>query len=205
MLSRQIFFFRCVHDVLGISTTLKDQPSQIFGAFEYSSLLKEDEFHRLADAIICDGTTRKIRGNTRNPVTYNHLDRDLQDFKLHELRPTCNNNSCLCLALKSGGCFLVVDCGKPLDEAAWDILNVSACFEYYADLAEALDARQKASVSLSMQTFKSHVLKEPIGVVGLITPWYLLLLFIDHLFGFCFLVVSQIALLRLINSRSSAS
>ncbi|KAF8399345.1 hypothetical protein HHK36_015210 [Tetracentron sinense] len=64
-----------------------------------------------------------------------------------------------------------VDCGKPLDEAAWDIDDVSACFEYYADLAEALDAKQKAPISLPMETFKSHVLKEPIGVVGLITPW----------------------------------
>ncbi|KAK9277813.1 hypothetical protein L1049_027369 [Liquidambar formosana] len=49
--------------------------------------------------------------------------------------------------------------------------DVASCFEYYADLAEALDAKQKAPVSLPMQTFKCHVLKEPIGVVGLITPW----------------------------------
>lgn len=64
-----------------------------------------------------------------------------------------------------------IDCGKPLDEAAWDIDDVAACFEYYADLAEGLDAKQKAPVSLPMETFKCHVLKEPIGVVGLITPW----------------------------------
>lgn len=64
-----------------------------------------------------------------------------------------------------------LDCGKPLDEAAWDMDDVAGCFEYYADLAEALDGKQKAPVSLPMQTFKSHVLKEPIGVVGLITPW----------------------------------
>ncbi|KAG5536803.1 hypothetical protein RHGRI_024288 [Rhododendron griersonianum] len=64
-----------------------------------------------------------------------------------------------------------IDCGKPLDEAAWDIDDVAGCFEYYADLAEGLDAKQKAPVSLPMETFKCHVLKEPIGVVGLITPW----------------------------------
>ncbi|XP_058762531.1 aminoaldehyde dehydrogenase 2, peroxisomal [Vicia villosa] len=64
-----------------------------------------------------------------------------------------------------------IDSGKPLDEAAWDIDDVAGCFEYYADLAEKLDARQKAPVSLPMDTFKSHVLREPIGVVGLITPW----------------------------------
>ncbi|KAG5536810.1 hypothetical protein RHGRI_024291 [Rhododendron griersonianum] len=64
-----------------------------------------------------------------------------------------------------------IDCGKPLDETTWDIDNVAGCFEYYADLAEGLDAKQKAPVSLPMETFKCHVLKEPIGVVGLITPW----------------------------------
>ncbi|XP_052181385.1 aminoaldehyde dehydrogenase 2, peroxisomal [Diospyros lotus] len=64
-----------------------------------------------------------------------------------------------------------IDCGKPLEEAAWDMDDVAGCFEYYADIAEGLDAKQKAPVSLPMETFKSHVLKEPIGVVGLITPW----------------------------------
>ncbi|XAR65415.1 Betaine-aldehyde dehydrogenase [Bertholletia excelsa] len=65
----------------------------------------------------------------------------------------------------------IIDCGKPLEEAAWDIDDVASCFKYYADLAEGLDAKQKAPVSLPMQQFKCHVLKEPIGVVGLITPW----------------------------------
>ncbi|KAI4336087.1 hypothetical protein L6164_014659 [Bauhinia variegata] len=64
-----------------------------------------------------------------------------------------------------------LDCGKPLDEAAWDMDDVAGCFEYYADLAEGLDAKQKAPVSLPMESFKSYVLKEPIGVVALITPW----------------------------------
>ncbi|MCL7026139.1 hypothetical protein MKW94_005033 [Papaver nudicaule] len=64
-----------------------------------------------------------------------------------------------------------LDCGKPLDEAAWDMDDVAGCFEYYADLAEGLDAKQKVSVKVPMETFKSHVRKEPIGVVGLITPW----------------------------------
>lgn len=50
--------------------------------------------------------------------------------------------------------------------------DVAGCFEYYADLAEGLDAKQKAPVSVPMEAFKSYVLKEPIGVVGLITPWY---------------------------------
>nr|QCI61346.1 Aldehyde dehydrogenase [Crocus sativus] len=64
-----------------------------------------------------------------------------------------------------------LDCGKPLDEAIWDIDDVAGCFEYYADLGEALDAKQRTPVSLPMDVFKCHVLREPIGVVGLITPW----------------------------------
>ncbi|KAL5078114.1 hypothetical protein RYX36_017098 [Vicia faba] len=40
--------------------------------------------------------------------------------------------------------------------------DVVGCFEFYADLAEKLDARQKTPVSLPMDTFKSHVLRKPI-------------------------------------------
>ncbi|KAG0562283.1 hypothetical protein KC19_9G133600 [Ceratodon purpureus] len=64
-----------------------------------------------------------------------------------------------------------IDCGKPLDEAAWDMDDVSGCFEYYADLAEKLDERQYAPLELPMEQFKCNILREPIGVVGLITPW----------------------------------
>lgn len=73
--------------------------------------------------------------------------------------------------------------------------DVAGCFEYYADLAEGLDAKQKAPVSLPMQTFGSYVLKEPIGVVALITPWYLVVylvicwcLFVLFYFIFIFVV-----------------
>ena len=58
--------------------------------------------------------------------------------------------------------------------------DVAGCFDYYADLAEGLDKQQKVSIALPMETFKSHVLKEPIGVVCLITPWYVILLFIER-------------------------
>ncbi|CAI9759545.1 unnamed protein product [Fraxinus pennsylvanica] len=63
-----------------------------------------------------------------------------------------------------------IDSGKPLEEAAWDIDDVARCFEYHAELAEALDSKQKTSISLPMETFKYHVLREPLGVTGLITP-----------------------------------
>lgn len=49
--------------------------------------------------------------------------------------------------------------------------DVVACFEYYADLAEALDSKNKTEVKLHLDSFKTHVYKEPLGVVGLITPW----------------------------------
>lgn len=49
---------------------------------------------------------------------------------------------------------------------------MSGCFEYYADLAEKLDERQYAPLELPMEQFKCNILREPIGVVALITPWY---------------------------------
>lgn len=49
--------------------------------------------------------------------------------------------------------------------------DVVGCFDYYADLAEALDAKRNTPVSIPMDTFKIYVCKESIGVVGLITPW----------------------------------
>ncbi|XP_034207439.1 betaine aldehyde dehydrogenase 1, chloroplastic-like isoform X2 [Prunus dulcis] len=64
-----------------------------------------------------------------------------------------------------------IDTGKPLDEAISDMENCASCFKYYAELAEALDLKQKITVSIQQQSFKTHVLKEPIGVVALIPPW----------------------------------
>jgi betaine-aldehyde dehydrogenase len=64
-----------------------------------------------------------------------------------------------------------IDCGKPIDEAEWDMDDVSGCFEYYADLAEKLDERQYAPLELPMEQFKCNILREAMGVVALITPW----------------------------------
>ncbi|KAE8813256.1 betaine aldehyde dehydrogenase [Hordeum vulgare] len=63
-----------------------------------------------------------------------------------------------------------LDCGKPLDEAAWDMDDVAGCFEFFVGHAEALDKRKNAAVARS-ENFKCHLKKEPIGVVALITPW----------------------------------
>eukprot|EP00850_Spirogloea_muscicola_P000216 SM000001S04618 [mRNA] locus=s1:1268464:1272611:- [translate_table: standard] len=64
-----------------------------------------------------------------------------------------------------------VDMGKPLDESEWDMDDVAGCFEYYAQLAEELDAKQYAPIEVPMDTFKTHTLKEALGVAALITPW----------------------------------
>ncbi|KAL3695145.1 hypothetical protein R1sor_008796 [Riccia sorocarpa] len=64
-----------------------------------------------------------------------------------------------------------LDCGKPIEESEWDMDDVSGCFDYYADLAEKLDEKQYSPIEVPMEQFKSSVLREALGVVGLITPW----------------------------------
>ena len=61
--------------------------------------------------------------------------------------------------------------GKPLFEAAIDVDDVIATFEYYAGLAEGLDAKQDSPVELPTDDFRARVRREPCGVVGLIVPW----------------------------------
>jgi betaine-aldehyde dehydrogenase len=65
----------------------------------------------------------------------------------------------------------VMDNGKPLPEADWDIADAAGCFEFYAGLAEELDGRQGESVALGDERFSSQVYHEPIGPSGLIIPW----------------------------------
>lgn len=57
----------------------------------------------------------------------------------------------------------------------WFQDDVSGCFEYYADLAEKLDERQYSPIELPMEQFKSSILREALGVVALITPWFFFL------------------------------
>ncbi|WP_336355310.1 aldehyde dehydrogenase family protein [Pseudomonas granadensis] len=61
--------------------------------------------------------------------------------------------------------------GKPLFEAAIDVDDVIATFEYYADLAEGLDAQRDTNVPLPSDDFSARLRREPCGVVGLIVPW----------------------------------
>lgn len=61
--------------------------------------------------------------------------------------------------------------GKTLVESEYDMDAASACFNYYADLAEQLDQRQNQPVTLPSTTFTSVTRFESAGVVGLIVPW----------------------------------
>lgn len=61
--------------------------------------------------------------------------------------------------------------GKPLFEAGIDVDDVIATFEYYAGVADEMDASQDRSVALPTEDFSARVRREPCGVVGLIVPW----------------------------------
>jgi betaine-aldehyde dehydrogenase len=61
--------------------------------------------------------------------------------------------------------------GKPLAEARVDLSDAIATYDYYATLAEQLDARQNAPVRLAVPGFASTTRLDPAGVVALIVPW----------------------------------
>lgn len=65
----------------------------------------------------------------------------------------------------------VRDNGKPLPEAQWDVDDAAGCFDFYADLAEQLDAEPFESVALPDARFECRVRYEPVGVAGQIIPW----------------------------------
>ncbi len=65
----------------------------------------------------------------------------------------------------------VLDNGKPLPEAQWDIEDTAGTFEYYAGLAEELDRSAEQAVALPEPRFSTTVRKEAIGVAGAIIPW----------------------------------
>lgn len=48
---------------------------------------------------------------------------------------------------------------------------MAGCFDYYAEAAEKLDARQYTPIDVGHPDFEVSVRREPLGVVGLITPW----------------------------------
>jgi betaine-aldehyde dehydrogenase len=60
-----------------------------------------------------------------------------------------------------------LDNGKPLREAEFDVADAAACFRYYAGLVTKPDG-QTYHVTDPMQAM---VVREPVGVCGLIVPW----------------------------------
>ncbi|KAI9110013.1 hypothetical protein K1719_019054 [Acacia pycnantha] len=58
-----------------------------------------------------------------------------------------------------------IDCGKTLDEALWDMDDVAGCFEYYAGLADKLDTKQKAPISLSSKPSRAMFLGSPLELL----------------------------------------
>ena len=59
------------------------------------------------------------------------------------------------------------DCGKPLEDAVWDVEEAAFMFEYYAGWATKItgDIPPVGPEALSL------IIKEPVGVCGLIVPW----------------------------------
>ena len=64
----------------------------------------------------------------------------------------------------------VLDNGKPLPEAEWDLGDAAGCFDFYAGLAEELDGEVE-TISLGDARFASKAVREPVGVAGAIIPW----------------------------------
>ncbi|MDR5901612.1 aldehyde dehydrogenase family protein [Halomonas icarae] len=65
----------------------------------------------------------------------------------------------------------VTNNGKVRGEAAIDLDDAIACYRYYAEQARQLDARQGTPVALAMAGAEARCYHDPVGVVGLITPW----------------------------------
>lgn len=61
----------------------------------------------------------------------------------------------------------VRNCGKPLAEAAFDVADAAACFEFYAGMITKIHGETMQVPANSM----SMVVREPIGVCGQIIPW----------------------------------
>jgi betaine-aldehyde dehydrogenase len=65
----------------------------------------------------------------------------------------------------------VLDNGKPLPEADWDVADAAGCFEFYAELAEEFDSISSREIVLPDERFTARAVREPLGVVGAIVPW----------------------------------
>ncbi|CAN7470238.1 aldehyde dehydrogenase family protein [Pararhizobium sp. LjRoot255] len=64
----------------------------------------------------------------------------------------------------------VMDNGKPIPEAEWDLTDAAGCFDFYAGLAEELDGEVE-EIALADGRFTSKAVREPLGVAVAIVPW----------------------------------
>jgi betaine-aldehyde dehydrogenase len=65
----------------------------------------------------------------------------------------------------------VLDNGKPLPEADWDVADAAGCFEFYAGMADEFDSLSSEEIVLPDARFSARAVREPLGVVGAIIPW----------------------------------
>ncbi len=65
----------------------------------------------------------------------------------------------------------VLDNGKPLPEAVWDMEDSAGCFRFFAGLAQKSDNEAEEQIALDDPGFKTTVVKEPVGVAAAIIPW----------------------------------
>ena len=61
--------------------------------------------------------------------------------------------------------------GKPLAEAQQDLDDAIACYRYYATQARELAERQGQADASGIEGLSARQYWDPVGVVGLITPW----------------------------------
>ena len=69
------------------------------------------------------------------------------------------------------------DTGKRFIEAEYDMDDVIKVFKYFADL---ISQQQNRKVNVDRENVESTIHYEPVGVVGLITPWNLSLIHISE-------------------------
>ena len=64
--------------------------------------------------------------------------------------------------------IIVAEQGKPLSQAKSEIAYAASYLEFYAQQAKCIDGEVISSV---FEDTKAMIIKQPIGVVGIITPW----------------------------------
>jgi acyl-CoA reductase-like NAD-dependent aldehyde dehydrogenase len=62
----------------------------------------------------------------------------------------------------------VLESGKPVTVALGEVANAARCFEYYAGLGLASEG---SAISERVPTAVGMILREPVGVAAMITPW----------------------------------